>query len=75
MTKDRINQLIEQKGLKLAIDRMYSYDTDSYKWVAYIEYLNSKRNYWGVLHSLGTFAEERSAVSSAAHWLIINKYL
>ena len=75
MTKDGLNKHLEPQGLRLTLDEMYFYDTGKYGFDAYFEYFNVKKNYWGVLHSLGRFSKESSAIGAAVEWLRINKYI
>lgn len=75
MTIVTINERISKHGLKLVVQRVYSYDTDSHKYDAYIEYYNSKREKWGILHILGKYGSEAAALDAAKNYLRINNYL
>lgn len=74
---ERLNEKLHERkcNVKVALEKCYNYDTDKMTFVAYLEYYNSKRNYWGVLHNLGRFKTENEALEAAKKKLHIDNYL
>ena len=73
MTLERLNERLNKINLNLRVDKRVSYNNGKVSYDTWLEYLNPKRNKWGILHTLGYFTTMEVAINKTIEFLEINK--
>ena len=74
---DKINEKLRSRkcNIRVVVNKIYNYDTGRTLFDAWLEYFNTRRNSWGILHQLGKFNAKSDAIEAVKNKLHIDNYL